>query len=232
MRKEELKRKLEELKNEGFITSLRHGSTGIGFTLETKLGISESNIPIPDIGGTVEIKTTRRGSNSLITLFTFNKAAWRLSQSQIIRSCGYLDENNRPALKSTIFHNRENSLGLLLGVDLNSNRINLNDSSGVLLASWDLYEVVSKFLSKLNKLLFILADRINENGVEKFHYNEAYLLTEPAPRNFISGFRDSKLGIDLRMHLNPNGSVRNRGTGFRIREIDMISLYSRRERLL
>jgi len=57
--------KLQEIKNRGFIPSLRRGSTGIGYTFETVFGIQENNIPIPDIGGRVEIKTIRRGFSIL-----------------------------------------------------------------------------------------------------------------------------------------------------------------------
>jgi hypothetical protein len=39
-------------------------------------------------------------------------------------------------------------------------------------------------------------------------------------------FKAGKVGIDLRMHLKEKGSVRNRGTAFRIKEIDLWDLYS------
>jgi hypothetical protein len=45
-------------------------------------------------------------------------------------------------------------------------------------------------------------------------------------RNFIKAFKAGKVGIDLRMHLKENGSIRNRGTPFRIKEIDLWDLYS------
>ena len=69
----EIQRKLNHLKEKGFIPSLRRGSTGIGYTLEKELGLKESNIAIPDLGGRVELKTSRRESSSLITLFIFNR---------------------------------------------------------------------------------------------------------------------------------------------------------------
>jgi len=36
----------------------------------------------------------------------------------------------------------------------------------------------------------------------------------------------------LRMHLKENGTVRNRGTGFRMREKDMLELYGNKRKLL
>jgi hypothetical protein len=228
----ELISKLESIKNEGFIASLRKGSTGIGYTFESLLGLSETNIPIPDIGGRVEIKTTRKGSKSLVTLFTFNRGVWKLRQKEVIEKYGYIDNKGRQALKSTIFYNKPNTLGLSLEIDDLKNIVNLFHSSGDLLASWDLYEVVGKFYSKLSRLLLVFADRRKTAEKEEFHYNEAYLLTNPQTRNFLEGFKNSTLGIDLRMHLKENNSVRNRGTGFRMNEIDMISLYNDRKKLI
>lgn len=39
MNLEEFKQKFQELKNKGFIKSLRKGPTGVGFTFETLVGL-------------------------------------------------------------------------------------------------------------------------------------------------------------------------------------------------
>lgn len=101
-----------------------------------------------------------------------------------------------------------------------------------MLASWDLYEVVGKFYSKLSRLLLVIADRRQSEGNEEFHYNEAYLLTDPKTRNFLYGFRNSIIGIDLRMHLKENNTVRNRGTGFRMNELHFVNLYSKKIKII
>lgn len=54
-------------------------------------------------------------------------------------------------------------------------------------------------MTKLSRLLIIIADRKVEQGEEYFHYNEAYLLTDPSPRNFLKAFKNSLIGIDIRM---------------------------------
>ncbi len=64
----ELTKRLRQLSEKGFIKSQRKGPTGIGHLLESELGLSETNIAIPDIGGRVELKATRKDSKSLITL--------------------------------------------------------------------------------------------------------------------------------------------------------------------
>jgi len=233
MRLKELENKLKEIKNKGFIESLRRGSTGIGHTFETLFGIMENNIPIPDIGGRVEIKTIRRDSQSLITLFTFNRGVWHVKQSVLIQRYGYIDEKGRYALKNTVFYGKPIPQGLYLDIDESKNTIHLIDENTKdTIATWDVYVIVGKFMMKLSRLLIVIADRKVEQGKEYFYYNEAYLLTDPGPRNFIRAFKKSLIGIDLRMHLKENGAVRNRGTAFRIREKDLIELYEHRRKLV
>ncbi len=233
MRLKEVTTKLQEIKNKGFIQSLRRGSTGIGYTFETLFGVQENNISISDIGGRVEIKTIRRDSQSLITLFTFNRGVWHIKQKELIQKYGYIDEKGRYALKNTVYYGRPIPQGIFLDVDENKNTIHLVDSKNKeILATWDVYVIVGTFMTKLSRLLIIIADRKVEQGEEYFHYNEAYLLTDPSPRNFLKAFKNSLIGIDIRMHLKESGAVRNRGTAFRIKEKDLMELYKHKRRLI
>lgn len=223
----EIERKLRDLKAMGYVQTVREGSTGVGHTFEQKMGLSETNIPVPDLGGRVEIKTTRRDSASLVTLFCFNRGVWHISQKELIERYGYIDDSGRKALKNTVYVGRQISQGLSLLIDDLNNKVSLMDANRNLLATWDVFVMVGKLMSKLSRVLFVIADRrFNQNGEEEFLYNEAYILTDPIPRNFINAFNSGKVGIDLRMHLKENGSVRNRGTAFRIKEIDLWDLYS------
>jgi len=229
----EVKRKLQKIKEKGYVPSLRKGTTGIGYTFEVLFGVRENNIPIPDIGGRVEIKTVRRDSQSLITLFTFNRGVWNVRQKDLVLRYGYVDRKGRLALKNTLFYGKPISQGLVLEIDETRNVIHLVDAdTGESLATWDIYVIVGKFMAKLSRLLLVIADRRIEGRKEYFHYNEAYLLTDPSPRRFLKAFKDSLIGIDIRIHLKENGSVRNRGTAFRIRERDLVELYENRRRLV
>ncbi len=232
MTKNELIRKLQDIKSQGFVPSTRSGTTGVGYTLETLLGIPESNIAVPDIGGRIEIKATRRHTNNLITLFTFNRGVWKVPQKEIIEKYGYKDAKGRMALKSTLFYNKLTTVNLLLNLKEQDNIIEIVDSLGNLVGSYDLYNIVGVYNTKLSRVLFCIADSKIENNMEFFYFSEFYLLSETSPRKFINAFKKGFIGIDLRLHLNPNGSVRNRGTGFRIKELYMKELYEKIERLL
>ncbi|MBF0568731.1 MAG: hypothetical protein HQK95_07660 [Nitrospirae bacterium] len=154
----EIIKRLKGLKDQGYISSLRRGPTGIGYTLETMLGLGETNISVPDIGGRVELKASRRSSSSLITLFTFNRAVWQLPQKEVIESYGYIDENGRKSLYCTVWSKTQNSQGLSIKVDRDNHRLNLIHGRKDVLASWDIYVLVSKLISKLGKVLFVIAD--------------------------------------------------------------------------
>jgi len=233
MNLKEIKKRLNDIKNMGYIPSKRKGSTGIGYTFETLFGIKENNIPIPDIGGRVEIKTIRKASQSLITLFTFNKGVWHIKQKELIKKYGYIDKKGRLALKNTVFYKKPIHQGISLEIDESNNTIHLVDiKTNEVLATWDVYIIVGRFMTRLSRVLIVMADRKIEKRKEYFHFNEAYLLTEPDARNFIKAFKNSLIGIDLRMHLKENETVRNRGTAFRIKEGDLLKLYKNRKKLI
>ena len=81
---EEFKSKFREIKNRRFIPSLRKGPTGVGYTLETNLGIKENNISEPDIEN-IELKAHRAKGNNLITLFTFNRKVWKMPPLEAVK---------------------------------------------------------------------------------------------------------------------------------------------------
>lgn len=233
MQLRELVKKLEKLKEKGFIQTLRKGPTGVGHLAETELGLDETNVAIPDIGGRVEIKATRKNVNSLITLFTFNRVVWKVKQKEIIEKYGYIDDKGRQALYNIANTKEPNTQGFYLVIDAERNLIilkNKNEKQNI--AEWSTYVIVGKFMTKLDRLLLILADNNLENDTEYFHYNEAYLLENPTPEQFLQAFKKNELMIDLRMHLKENGGVRNHGTAFRIAEKHLKDLYAKQRRLI
>jgi len=232
MTKVELLKKLKEIKDMGFVPTKRVGTTGIGHTFESLLGLKENNIAIPDIGARVEIKTARKSSESLITLFTFNKGVWKIKQKDIIEKYGYLDQKGRKALKNTLFCEKSSSSNLFLALDEENNIINIvGVQDNNIVGAYDMLIIISKFYAKLSRVLFCLADSKIVNGIENFHYNKFYLLSDTSPKKFIKAFKNKYVGIDIRMHLKENGSVRNRGTAFRIKEKNFTALYENIEKL-
>src|SRR3972149_7687577 len=112
---DEFERSFRAIKQRGFIRSERRGPTGIGHLLETLLGITEDNIALPDLH-TAELKAHRINSTSMITLFTFNRKAWKMKPLEAIREYGTRDKNNRLGLYFTMTRT-PNSTGLFLHTD-------------------------------------------------------------------------------------------------------------------
>lgn len=225
----ELKRRLKALKNRGFISSKRKGPTGIGYTFETELYLKETNIAIPDLGGRIELKTTRENSNSFVTLFTFNKSVWQIHPKDAIKKYGYFDENKRHCLYVTVGFGAPNNQGLLLDVDKSNENLHLKDKTSLLIGNWKISHIVAKFLSKMGRLIVVFADsRKNKAGNEEFFYKNAYLLENPSDDSFVNAIKKKSAFVDIRMYLRPDGSVRNHGTGFRVYEKDLGLLYKTR----
>ena len=96
---EELLSKMKLISNRGFIKSLREGDTGVGFTLETLLGIPANSSKKPDYKG-IELKSIRQ-RNPKGTFFSM-APDWKksnLSDKELIEKRGYYTEKFGP-LKS------------------------------------------------------------------------------------------------------------------------------------
>lgn len=226
---DELKERLAAIKQRGYVVSMRRGNTGIGYTLETLLEVSENNLQFPDLG-TMELKAHRRGATSRITLFTFNKGAWNMKQSDVIDRYGYVDTNGRHSLYC-MASSLPNNQGLYTRVG--DRKVTLHHIDGTVIAEWLGQTLIERFISKMPTLVFVQADvRENSDDKEEFWFNEAYLLTNPNEDNFLDLIRNDRVAIDMRMHLRPNGVVRNHGTGFRVEERYLRLCFGDRESLV
>jgi hypothetical protein len=79
--------KIQEIKKRGFEPTHRKGPTGIGKTLEDLLGITENNIAGPDFS-IYELKTGRKDSSSMLTLFT-KAPEPKGANNRLLEKCGY-----------------------------------------------------------------------------------------------------------------------------------------------
>ncbi|TXT55910.1 MAG: hypothetical protein BAJATHORv1_30293 [Candidatus Thorarchaeota archaeon] len=229
---QELERKLQAIKELGFVRSTRRGPTGIGHTFEGLMGYSENNIAIPD-WGLVELKTTRKKSDNLITLFS--KAPKRvegITPKYLVEKHGYWDETkSRPALYTTISGTEPNNLGWILKINDNQNELEIIHN-GTKVAFQSLNELESIIEKKISNLALVLADSIKKDRDEFFHYNEAWLLAEPDSKNLVKVIREGHLLFDWRMHIKPSGVTRDHGPGYRIKEASLPHLFSKRKRLI
>jgi hypothetical protein len=213
-----LKKKLKEIKERGFCETHRAGDTGIGKTLEDLLGVKENNIPLHDIRGVAELKAYRKAAKSMVTLFTLEPLPKGGDRDRLLLdNFGYSKRDNQRSkeLHSTLSCKRYNNQNLKLSVE--KDKIRVKGKGKRLNIYWDMQSVEKKFYDKLPALVYVLADTDIMEGKECFHYNEAYLLSGFDFVLFKEMVKKDEIVVDFRMYYRPNGSVRNHGTGFRVK---------------
>lgn len=215
-----------ELKAKSWVPSARRGPTGIGHTLEKLLGLPENNIALPDLGN-VELKAHRINSASMITLFTFNRKAWKMKPLEAIRKYGTPDENGRLGLYFTMTR-QPNSAGLFLYVETDS--IAVRHISGQVLAEWQLQALSERFFQKIPALILVSAFSEMRGDIEWFKFERAQLLRGTLADILRNQILAGNILVDLRLH-DKVTYARNHGTGFRAREDQLPLLFKTVEEL-
>ena len=224
--------KMGEICNRGYIPSHRMGDTGIGKTLEDLLGIDENNISGPDFS-VYELKSGRRQSNTMVTLFTKTPSP-KGAIKELVDNFGYrqrkrtaksrqltlvpITENDSIPLEEKELHVtvdaiKPNSVGLQL--KFVGERLYFKNSKGVT-AFYDRSNLEEAFEKKYKSMIYVIADCKKTGKKESFWYNEAYRLDRFGFSTFSQLIKDGLLKVDLRVGHYPNGRVHDHGTGFRI----------------
>ena len=225
-----IRKKMPEIAEKGFIISKRKGDTGIGYTLEEELGIAENNERIQDLifeGKKVELKAQRRSTVSPVTLFTKEPKKPGLSDRSMLEKYGYSDKDGRRALKVTLKADQPNLQGLELKINTKEGKLSIAHMTDGDLWFWD----TSSLKLKIDNLLLAFADSKRVGETESFHYNEAYYLSDFDQEKFFKLIDSGKIVVDLRMHLKSSGAVRNHGTAFRGKFQDFKVCYNKQESL-
>lgn len=229
----ELIQRLKEIKEMRYIKTHRTGPTGIGKTLEDILGIRENNVPGPN-AAKLELKSARKGSQSMITLVT--KAPLpRNANSRLLQTFGYetpsrhgkvLHVTLKPGMLTTIRGKPS------LKIDLRGDRIEIVSSSDKTLAFWDEKILRETFERKFPGLVYVKADCRGCGVNEEFWYNEAWLLRGFDFEKIKELIMEGNIRIDIRIGQYPNGRPHDHGTGFRIFENKFDLCFKERKRLI
>lgn len=210
--------KLKEIKQKGFIKTHRRGPTGIGKTLEDLLGIEENNVPGPNVA-MLELKSVRKDSNSMLTLFTKNPSP-RGANRRLLDEFGYEDEKGR----GIIIHTTVNEAGFntLRGekgfkMETKEDRLELVYRDYKCWGYWKREVLKETFTKKYPYgLLYIRAATKILEEVEEFWYNEGYYLEGFSFKNFINLLERADILVDTRIGRFPSGRVHDHGTAFRV----------------
>jgi hypothetical protein len=230
---EEFLREISKIKAMDYVPSHRTKDTGIGKTLEDLLGLKENNIQGPDFSN-YELKASRKGSQSMITLFT--KKLEPDSGEKLWQTYGYrhgkavptkfkqatlptaVKENDvvtpqEKELHTTVLAQHVNSMGFTLLVS--RDRITIKNPRNVecFYSTAILKETLEK---KYANMIHVLADHKRVQSQEHFWYNEAYLHSGFKFETFMKLVTEGKIKVDIRIGHYPNGKPHDHGTGLRI----------------
>lgn len=236
----DFREKLKKIKRMGFIKSLRKNNTGIGYTIEELLGVRENNSKIYDFKNgelQIELKAKRIGTSSRVTLFTKSPEWKPTSAEQIIRNYGKLDSKGRLSVKVTLNNKKFNSRDMMLEINEEKDRLEILHKTNGVLCYFSLSDLLGTMDNKLKNLLLVFADRKLSDDFEEFHYKEAYLFKNFSKTKFMELLKNSKIVWEFRMDIrkrNQKGNeyVRDHGSGFRINQKFIDSIYESKEKAL
>jgi hypothetical protein len=226
--------RLRELKSKGYIRTHRRDQTGIGKTLEDLLEIEENNISISNTTF-AEFKSARKGSQSMLTLFTKSPLPPK-ANTKLLDRFGYVTplSKGRKILHTTVKATEYNMLKGEVGfkIDVKKDRLSLVSTSGEELGYWDESTLKKSFENKLRHVLYVLADSRGEGKDEEFWFNEVWLLSGFDFEGFMNAVRGGVICVDTRIGQYPDGTTHDHGTGFRVFPDKLNLCFSQRQKML
>jgi hypothetical protein len=230
------------------ILSNRNGPTGIGKTFEDLLGKEEDNLALPDFQGLIELKARDMESSSMINLFTKSpdylpaSAASFLDHkvnSYLLRNYGYLGDKGEKRLCTTLsaketVYPKDGMFGFALEIDDANQFIHIvviDRTTGKEVfkdAGWTYDMLLDTTKKKLQSLALISAQKRVIDGKTYYVYRHLDMIDGLDNAGLIEMIKQDIVRIDLRMKMREDGTVRDHGTGFRIRNKNLISVYKTR----
>lgn len=216
-----------------WVRTMRAGPTGIGFTLETILGIPANVRQAADIEG-VELKAYRRGARTgqkLVTLFS-KTPRWATPEKGLglLNEHGYWDESKERRQLYCTITTKANTLGFSLAVLPEGGRVDVLHG-GQPVASYDLGTLAKRLREKHPATLFVRASSRGRGAAEEFLYEEVVLCREPSFANFLELIELADICLDFTLSERTNGTCRDHGYLWRVKEHAISQLYAYRKAL-
>ncbi len=249
--KELLLQALQDIRNQGWILSRRSRSHAgaIGNTLEDLLGIQENNLAIPN-AAEWELKTQRKNSNSLITLFHMEPSPRKLKfvSNILLKKYGWKHDKAGEKYPETHLSFRQtlnainvSERGFSIQLDEQERKIVVRfdpaqvaahhaewldkiilNENAVLKHSpyWGFDDLCHKAGTKLHNCILVRAESKIEDGKEYFLFRDILILKKFCPEKFICSIKSGNVYIDFDARTG-----HNHGTKFRIRDKQLHELY-------
>lgn len=221
---EELRWKIQEIHDQGFIRSVTEGDPGVGDTLEHALGLERNNRRTPDYKG-IELKASRKRLSTPNRCTLFDKTPdWRaaMSEKEILDTFGYWGEDDnglkRFQLYCTLAARRTNPQGLTLEYNEPQDSVDVVRAADrpELVTSWDMQVLRERLLEKHPATFWVKASVDMVDGREYFRYDYIKYTRNPNVSLFAGLIADGTVSVDFLMHYKPNGRIRDHGFPFKI----------------
>ena len=173
---------MKNVASKGYIKTMRAGDTGVGFTLETLLGIKANSSRAPDFKG-IEIKSGRKKSqrSGRTTLFS-QVPNWQISRLKSSRDILF-NRGRLHAIKNRmqLFHElsavKINSYDMKLAIDYNDDllhQVHIKNNNFTKDTSWEFKILKNRLLEKHVETFWVSAQSKGLTGSEKeeFFYSD------------------------------------------------------------
>lgn len=233
MTKDEFSRRFAEIRNKQFKRDVR-GAGGAGNTLENLLGLGVDNKSKSDLGF-AELKVRMKGATASVKLFTLDRDAWQIPQSEATQTFGTTNDDGRRRLYFEMRQGTITKTGLQFFGD--NETVSILSPSGDVIAEWSLDTLVKTFEDKIKELVIVTAEmNMGAGGFDYFVYRSAFHLHGFSKNKIRAAFLQNIIMLNLHIEsisIRPNGSwkMKNRGTAFRIDEEKLEKLFENKDTL-
>ena len=222
----ELLNKLRGISALGFIPTMKDGDTGVGFTLESLLGIKSNSNKAPDYKG-IELKSARSKGGNRSNLFA-KVPNWTLSNykssSEVLKAFGYNDKETGQLRLYVTLSNRPNAQGLFLRMSKSGlliEALKQEEESPVSNAVvWNLSDLRYDLSVKHRETFWINTDVKLDHGKETFHYKSVVHTRNPFVNNFEILVEAGKITVDFLIKELASGAAKDKGYLWKIKEKD------------
>ena len=223
----ELLTMLSEVSHKGFIKTMRPGDTGVGYTLETLLGIEANSKKAPDYKG-IELKSSRvsKAGNKQTTVFS-QVPNWKLSNlkgsKDILNKHGrYNAEKERDQLYHEISCTKPNSYDLQLELKddweelrqiyLPDGDENRKETDVI----WQMDKLIERVEEKHKETMWVSAETRGKGAEEEFWYTAAKHTSGLDPTALPILLEAGSMTVHYLIKRTPTGAAKDQGYLFKM----------------
>jgi hypothetical protein len=219
----ELIEKLKDISNRGYIKTLRSGNTGVGFTLESLLGIQANSSRKPDYKG-IELKSGRVNTHARGQVQLFSQVPdWKKSRLknglEILNERGrFKEDEQRVQLYHEMSTKSPNSYDMQLDLDSANDRLVqffVNTEKTEFDVQWALAKLRTRLHEKHNETMWITAENQGRGTEEEFWYKKLKHTWGADEVALCQLLESGDITLHYTLSVKPNGTANDHGYLFK-----------------